>query len=57
VGKPRLLLSLRDLPAEHWLRSPITSGVYFYQPQVTDVPRLFDAVLFLDEMTPSHAVP
>lgn len=57
VGKPRLLLNLRDLPADHWLRSPITSGVYFYQPQVTDVPRLFDAVLFLDEMTPSHAVP
>jgi erythromycin esterase len=56
VGKPRLLLNLRDLPADHWLRKPIAAGVYFYEPQVTDVPRLYDAVLFLDEMTPSHAV-
>ena len=56
VGKPRLLLSLRDLPADHWLRAPIATGLYFYEPQVTDVPRLYDAVLFLDEMTPSHAV-
>lgn len=56
VGKPRLLLGLRDLPADHWLRAPIAAGLYFYQPQVTDVPRLYDAVFFLDEMTPSHAV-
>jgi erythromycin esterase len=57
VGKPRLLLNLRDLPADHWLRAPISTGIYFYEPQVTDVPRLYDAVFFLDEMTPSHAVP
>jgi erythromycin esterase len=56
VGKPRLLLGLRDLPADHWLRAPIQAGVYFYEPQVTDVPRLYDAVFFLDEMTPSHAI-
>jgi erythromycin esterase len=56
VGKPRLLLGLRDLPADHWLRAPIATGLYFYEPQVTDVPRLYDAVFFLDEMTPSHAV-
>ncbi len=57
VGKPRLLLNLRDLPADHWLRSPIPAGIYLYEPQVTDVPRLYDAVFFLDEMTPSHADP
>jgi hypothetical protein len=58
VGKPRLLLNLRDLPADHWLRAPISTGVYFYeQQQIGDVPRLYDAVFFLDEMTPSHAVP
>jgi erythromycin esterase-like protein len=34
----------------------MAAGVYFYEPQVTDVPRLYDAVFFLDEMTPSHAV-
>jgi erythromycin esterase len=56
AGKPRLLLNLRDLPADHWLRKPRTAGVYFYEPQVTDVPRLYDAVFFLDEMSPSHAV-
>jgi erythromycin esterase len=56
VGKPRLLLGLRDLPADHWLRAPIATGLYFYQAQVTDVPRLYDAVFFLDAMTPSHAV-
>jgi erythromycin esterase len=57
VGKPRLLLDLRDLPAGHWLREPVSTGAYFYeQQQITDVPRLYDAVFFLDEMTPSHAV-
>jgi erythromycin esterase len=56
VGKPRLLLGLRDLPADHWLRAPIATGLYFYEPQVTDVSRLYDAVFFLDEMTPSHAI-
>lgn len=57
VGKPRLLLNLRDLPADHWLRAPITAGIYFYEPQAAEVPRLYDAIFFLDEMTPSHAVP
>lgn len=57
VGKPQLLLDLRGLPADHWLRAPISTSLYFYGPQVTDVPRLYDAVFFIDEMTPSHAVP
>jgi erythromycin esterase-like protein len=57
TGKPWLFLGLRDLPADHWLRAPLSTGFYFHEPQVTDVPRLFDAVFFLDEMTPSHALP
>lgn len=56
VGKPQLLLDLRGLPGDHWLRGPLPTGLYFYEPQVTDVPRLYDAVLFLDEMKPSTAV-
>jgi erythromycin esterase len=56
VGKPHLLLDLRGLPGDHWLRSPLTTGLYFYEPQETDVPRLYDAVFFLDEMKPSTAV-
>lgn len=56
VGKPHLLLNLRGLPGDHWLRAPLTTGLYFYEPQETDVPRLYDAVFFLDEMTPSTAV-
>jgi erythromycin esterase len=56
VGKPQLLLGLRDLPADHWLRVPIASGFYFHDPQVTSMPRIFDAAFFIDEMTPSHAV-
>jgi erythromycin esterase len=57
TGKPRLILDLRGLPGDHWLRSPLASGLYFYESQPSDVPRLFDAVFFLDEMTPSTAVP
>ena len=56
TGKPRLILDLRGLPGDHWLRAPLASGLYFYEPQPSDVPRLFDAVFFLDEMTPSTAV-
>lgn len=56
VGKPFLLLDLRALPGDHWLRAPLSTGLYFYEPQETDVPRLYDAVLFLDEMKPSTAV-
>jgi len=56
VGKPQLFLSLRDLPAEHWLRSPIASGYYFHDPQVAEISRVYDAVFFIDEMTPSHAL-
>jgi len=57
TGKPWLFLGLRDLPAGHWLRAPLSTGFYFHEAQVTDLPRLFDAVFFLDEMTPSHALP
>ena len=56
VGKPQLFLALRDLPADHWLRAPLASGFYFHDPQVTNMPRIYDAVFFIDEMTPSHAV-
>jgi erythromycin esterase len=56
VGKPFLLLDLRGLPGDHWLRSPLPTSLYFYEPQVTDVPRLYDAVFFLDEMKPSTAI-
>lgn len=53
TGKPRLILDLRSLPNGHWLRAPLVNGVYFYEPQPTDLPRLLDAIFFLDEMTPS----
>lgn len=53
TGKPRLILDLRSLPNDHWLRAPLVNGVYFYEPQPTDLPRLLDAIFFLDEMTPS----
>lgn len=53
TAKPRLLLDLRGLPGDHWLRKPLTNSLYFYEPQPTDLPRLYDAVFFLDEMTPS----
>ena len=56
VGRPHLLLDLRGLPADHWLRAPLTTGLYFYEPMETDVPRLYDAVFFLDEMKPGTAV-
>jgi len=56
AGKPWLLLDLRSLPADHWLRGPLSTGLYFYEPQTTNVPRLFDAVFFIDEQKPSTAV-
>lgn len=56
VGKPWLLLNLRDLPPDHWLHKPLPTGIYFYEARTTDVPRLYDGVFFIDEMTPSTAV-
>jgi erythromycin esterase len=56
AGKPWLLLNLRDLPPDHWLNGPLASGFYFYEAQTTNMPRLYDAVFFLDEMAPSTAV-
>jgi erythromycin esterase-like protein len=56
TGRPRLLLDLRGLPQDHWLRASISTGYYFYEPQTTNIPRLADALFFLDEMTPSTAV-
>jgi len=56
AGKTQLFLSLRDLPADHWLRSPISSGFYFHDPQDVEIARIYDAIFFLDEMTPSHAL-
>lgn len=56
VGKPQLYLSLRDLPADHWLRASISSGFYFHDPQDVEISRIYDAVYFIDEMTPSHTL-
>ena len=56
VGKPRLLVGLHGLPQDHWLNAPLSTGLYFYEPMTTNVPRLYDAVFFLDEMAPSTAV-
>ena len=56
VGRPWLLLNLRGLLSDHWLNGSLSSGFYFYEQQTTNMPRLYDAVFFLDEMTPSTAV-
>jgi erythromycin esterase-like protein len=56
LGRPWLLLNLRGLPPDHWLNAPLSSGFYFYEQQTTNMPRLYDAIFFLDEMTPSTAV-
>ncbi len=56
TGKPWLFLGLRELPPDHWLRAPLATSLYMYETMTTEVPRLCDALFFLDEMTPSTAV-
>jgi erythromycin esterase len=57
VGRPNLLLDLATLPADHWLRQPVSASFYLYEPLATDWPRLYDAVLFLDEQQPATPAP
>lgn len=53
VGRPALFLDLSRLPADHWLRTPMTGNFYFHEPYAANWTRVFDGIFFLDVQKPS----
>lgn len=51
TGKPLLFLDLRSVPADHWLRKPVTAGFYFHEPMEGTWTSPFDGMVFIDEQT------
>ncbi len=56
TGRPYLFLDLRRLPAEHWLRRPLSGAFYMHESSERDWPRYYDAVFFIDAMEPSREI-
>ena len=53
VGRPSLFLDLSRLPADHWLRAPMTGSFYFHEPHPSGWSRVFDGIFFIDQQKPS----
>lgn len=53
TGRPLLFLDFSRLPADHWLRTPLTGGFYFHQPHAANWTRVFDGIFFIDAQKPS----
>ena len=53
VGRPFLFLDLSRLPADHWLRIPMTGSFYFHEPHAANWTRIFDGIFFIDSQKPS----
>jgi erythromycin esterase-like protein len=53
VGRPTLFLDLSRLPADHWLRAPMTGSFYFHEPHAANWTRVFDGIFFIDSQKPS----
>lgn len=53
LGRPLLFLDLSRLPADHWLRIPMTGSFYFHEPHAANWTRIFDGVFFIDSQKPS----
>ena len=52
-GKPYLLVDMRHLPADSWLRQPLNARPLGYAPMRARWPNIFDAMIFTDRMFPS----
>ncbi|MDP9121055.1 MAG: erythromycin esterase family protein [Acidobacteriota bacterium] len=53
VGRPLLFLDFSGLPADHWLRTPWTAGLSFYEPTSAVWTRCYDGLFFIDVQKPS----
>jgi erythromycin esterase len=53
VGRPLLFLDLARLPADHWLRKPMTGSFYFHEPHPANWTRVYDGIFFVDVQRPS----
>jgi erythromycin esterase len=53
VGRPLLFLDLSRLPADHWLRAPMTGSFYFHEPYAANWTRVYDGIFFIDEQKPA----
>jgi erythromycin esterase len=56
TGARYAFLDLRTLPPDHPLRQPLASTLNLYEPMTFVWPKLFDGLLFLDEMRPATGV-
>lgn len=57
VGRPFLFVDFRSLPADHWLRRPISARPLGHSPMETDWTRQVDAFVFTRTMFPSTKGP
>ncbi|MEA2559209.1 MAG: erythromycin esterase [Acidobacteriota bacterium] len=53
AGRPLLFLDFSRLPADHWLRTPMTGGFYFHEPHAANWTRVFDGIFFIDAQKPA----
>jgi len=53
AGRPLLFLDFSRLPADHWLRTPMTGSFYFHEPHAANWTRVFDGIFFIDAQKPS----
>jgi erythromycin esterase len=53
ANRPMLFLDLARLTADHWLRNPWKGSFYMYTPAISNWPRVYDGIVFLDQQKPS----
>jgi len=54
AGRPWLFLDYSRLPADHWLRKPMSASFYFNEPsEDVDWTRIYDGVFFLESQKPA----
>lgn len=55
AGLTRAFVDLRHLPANHWLRNPQVAQPVSYTPMRADWTQVYDALFFIDTMTPNSS--
>ncbi|MGD8454013.1 MAG: erythromycin esterase family protein [Phycisphaerae bacterium] len=53
AGRPYVFIDFRGLPADHWLRGPLSARPLGYAAMEADWTNVFDAMIFTDQMFPS----
>jgi erythromycin esterase len=57
AGRPVLFLDFASLAPHHWLRTPLTAGLSFYEPTLAIWARCHDGLFFIDVQKPSTPLP